>query len=181
MKKVLGILSIILSVSASVAHADVTPATTVGANTSSPLYTSLFSGLYAGFKVGANVSDASGAVTKPSHTTVFPGFTLGYGVDVGPVMLGAEAFADLHHGSATFKDGGLDAKIGMPFGQIMPYARVGFTLDWPATRPHWGVGVEYAATRNLGVTAEWTGDHANAEHSSWNNNSFTVGMHYYFR
>jgi outer membrane immunogenic protein len=176
MKKVLGILIVSLSATAGLAHADALSLTPAG---------SPFSGPYVGFKVGANVSDASGQTNKPTHTTVFPGLTAGYGVDVGSVMLGAEAFADFHHGSATFKDGGLDAKLGMPlttsFGQIMPYARLGFTANWPSTRPHWGLGVEYAATKNIGVAAEWTGDHTNADHSSWNNNSFTVGMHYYFR
>lgn len=176
MKKLLGILIISLSATAGLAHADVLILSPAG---------SLFSGPYVGFKVGANVSSASGEVNKPSHTTVFPGLTAGYGFDIGSVMLGAEAFADFHHGSATYKDGGIDAKLGLPlaapFGQIMPYARVGFTVDWPSTRPHWGLGVEYATTKHLGVSAEWTGDHTNAQHSSWNNNSFTVGMHYYFR
>ena len=172
MNKYLGIFIIYLAASTALAHADEhTPAPTG----------SFFSGAYVGFKVGADVSSASGAVNKPSHTTVFPGFTAGYGFDVGSVMFGAEAFADLHHGSATYKDGGIDAKLGVPLGQIMPYARLGFTVDWPSTRPHWGLGVEYAATKNLGVTAEWTGDHTNANKTSWNNNSFTVGMHYYFR
>ncbi|MFL9961024.1 porin family protein [Paraburkholderia sediminicola] len=172
MKKTLATLVVFLATASGFAHADdITSAPTA----------SLFSGPYVGFKVGANVSSAAGEINKPSHTTVFPGFTAGYGFNVGPLMLGAEAFADLHHGSATYKDGGIDAKLGMPFGQIMPYARLGFTVDWPATRPHWGLGVEYAATKNLGVTAEWTSDHANAENSSWHNNSFTLGMHYYFR
>lgn len=172
MKKILGIFIISLTAVTSFARAD--DLTTMPSG-------SLFSGPYVGFKVGANISDASGAISKPSHTTIFPGLTAGYGVDVGPVLLGAEAFADLHHGSATYKDGGVDAKLGVPLGQFMPYARLGFTLDWPSTRPHWGLGVEYAATKHLGLTAEWTGDHTNADHSSWNNNSFTMGMHYYFR
>jgi outer membrane immunogenic protein len=75
----------------------------------------------------------------------------------------------------------LDAKFGIPFGRIMPYARLGVTMNWPGTSPHWGLGVEYAATGNFGVVAEWTGDHASAEHTKWNNNRFTVGVHYYFR
>ncbi|WP_245641406.1 porin family protein [Paraburkholderia bannensis] len=185
-KKLLAILITCLTSGITLAHADdafTTPAPVAAplAGASFASSGSLFSGPYAGFKVGANVSNASGAYSKPTHTTVFPGFTLGYGFDVGSLMIGAEAFADLHHGSATFKDGGFDAKIGMPIGQIMPYARMGLTLDWPAARPHWGVGVEYAVTRNLGVAAEWTGDHSNSKNTNWNNNSFTLGMHYYFR
>lgn len=176
-KKLFGILIISLASCMSLAHADA-PAKPFDYATGS---SSLFAGPYAGFKVGANISNASGAVNKPTHTTLFPGLTLGYGVDVGSLMIGAEAFADFHHGSATFKDGGVDAKIGMPIGRIMPYARAGFTVDWPSTRPHWGLGAEYAVTRNLGVAAEWTADHASSKNTSWNNNSFTVGVHYYFR
>jgi hypothetical protein len=49
-----------------------------------------FSGPYIGAKVGVNVSSASGATNKPTHTTVFPGFVAGYPFNAGPVVLGAE-------------------------------------------------------------------------------------------
>jgi len=39
----------------------------------------------------------------------------GYGYDVKQFMIGAEVFADFHHGSTTYKDGGVDLKVGMPF------------------------------------------------------------------
>lgn len=140
-----------------------------------------FSGAYVGAKVGVNVSSASGATNKPSHTTVFPGFVAGYGFYTGPVVLGAEVFADLHHGSATFKDGGIDAKIGYPIAQFMPYARVGVTTDWPSARLHYGLGLEYKFTKNVSMFSEWTRDSSNAYDTHWTNNSFVVGANYRFK
>lgn len=140
-----------------------------------------FSGPYIGFKAGANVSSASGAVDKATHTTMFPGFVAGWLFNVGPVVLGAEAFADLHHGSATFKDGGVDAKIGYPVGQVMPYARLGFTTDWPATGLHGGLGVEYKFARDWSVFGEWTHDSAHAYGSKWVNDSFTLGLNLHLK
>jgi outer membrane immunogenic protein len=140
-----------------------------------------FSGPYLGLKVGANVSSASGETYKPTHTTVFPGFVAGYGFNVGPVVLGAEVFMDLHHGSATYKDGGIDAKIGYPIGQVMPYGRIGFTTDWPATALHGGLGVEYKLTKNVSMFSEWTHDSAHADGSKWTNDSFTIGVNYRFK
>jgi opacity protein-like surface antigen len=141
---------------------------------------SQFAGPYVGFKVGLNNSDASGVVNKASHTTVFPGFMAGYNFDVDRFVLGAEIFADLHHGSSTYKDGGIDAKFGMPFNQIMPYARVGFTSSWPETRLHWGLGVEYKFARHVSVAGEWTTDSSNKDGTKRRNNSFTVGLQYHF-
>jgi outer membrane immunogenic protein len=140
-----------------------------------------FSGPYIGAKVGVNVSSASGSIDKPSHTTFFPGLVAGYGFNVGPVVLGAEVFTDFHHGSATFKDGGIDAKIGYPINQFMPYARLGMTTDWPSDRFHYGVGVEYRFTKNVSMFSEWTADSGSAYNTSWKNNSFTIGANYRFK
>lgn len=139
-----------------------------------------FAGPYMGFKVGVNTSDASGVVNKASHTTVFPGFTAGYNFDVDRFVLGAEAFADLHHGSTTYKDGGIDAKFGMPFNQFMPYARVGLTTDWPDVRFHWGLGVEYKFAKHVSAVGEWTTDTSNHDGTRRTNNSFTIGVQYHF-
>jgi outer membrane immunogenic protein len=146
-----------------------------------PYFQSPFSGLYVGAKVGANVSDASGAVNIPSRTSFFPGVTVGFGFDAGPVLLGGEAFADFHHGSTTRKDAGFDAKLGVPLQRYMPYLRVGATSQWPDTRLHWGLGVEYKALQSLGVAAEWTTDKSSADNVRRHNNSFTLGVHYYFQ
>ena len=141
---------------------------------------SQFAGPYVGFKLGVNNSDASGAFNKASHNTVFPGFTAGYNFDVQRFVVGAEAFADLHHGSTTFKDAGIDAKFGMPFNQFMPYIRAGFTGDDPDTRFHWGLGVDYKFAEHVSAVAEWTTDSSHHDGTKRTNNSFTVGVQYHF-
>jgi outer membrane immunogenic protein len=147
-----------------------------------PYFTSPFSGLYVGAKVGANVSDASGGLRVPSHTSFFPGVTVGFGFDVGPVMLGGEAFADFHHGSTTRKDAGFDAKLGLPIERrYMPYLRLGATSQWPDSRLHYGLGLEYKALQSLGLGVEWTADTSAANGIRRHNNSFTLGAHYYFQ
>ncbi|APR36982.1 outer membrane protein [Paraburkholderia sp. SOS3] len=175
---------------AGVAHAQtpevtsaVTPLTTPTKSPDSQVLAthSEFAGPYAGIKVGGNWSDASGVVNKGTHGTAFFGAMAGYGFDVGRFVLGAEAFADFHGGSTTKVDGGLDARIGMPFDRIMPYARIGFTTAWPDTRLHGGLGVEYAIYKNIHINGEWTADRSNSNGTKRTNNSFTVGMTYYFR
>ena len=141
---------------------------------------SQFAGPYLGFKLGVNTSNASGNIYKSSHTTVFPGFTAGYNFDVNRFVVGAEIFADLHHGSVTFKDAGIDAKIGMPFNQWMPYARVGFTGDEPDTRLHWGLGIEYKFSKRVSAVGEWTTDSSNCDGTKRKNNSVTIGVQYHF-
>lgn len=141
---------------------------------------SQFAGPYVGFKLGLNHSNASGAIDRAAHNTAFPGFTAGYNVDVERLVIGAEAFADLHNGSSTGKDGGIDAKFGLPFQQIMPYARIGFTAQEPSTRFHWGLGVEYKFARHVSALGEWTTDWSNHDGTQRRNNSYTVGLQYHF-
>ncbi len=115
-----------------------------------------------------------------SHATTFPGLTAGYGFDVKQFVIGAEVFADFHHGSTTFKDGGVDLKFGMPFNTVMPYARLGMTGTWPNARLHGGLGVEYKFVKQFSVAAEWTADSSRHDGTKRRNDSVTVGVHYYF-
>jgi outer membrane immunogenic protein len=109
-----------------------------------------FSGGYVGFKLGENRSNASGVAPRARHDTTFPGLVAGYAFDAGPLVLGAEVFTDFHHGSATGKDGGLDAKVGVPVGKLMPYARLGFTGSWPDTRlVDWEWNISYPVNSDL--------------------------------
>jgi outer membrane immunogenic protein len=175
-----------LAALAGIAHAQTpasTSATTPAQSSDSQSLTahSEFAGPYAGIKVGGNWSDASGVVNRDTHGTAFFGAMAGYGFDVGRFVLGAEAFADLHGGSTTKDDGGLDLRFGMPFNKIMPYARIGFTSAWPDTRLHGGLGVEYAIYKNIHISGEWTADRSNSNGTKRTNNSFTVGVTYYFR
>ncbi|MDR5831565.1 porin family protein [Caballeronia sp. LP006] len=145
-------------------------------------HASEFSGPFVGAKLGLNFSDATGHDFEEStHTTFFPGLTAGYNVDVNQFVVGVEGFADLHAGSTTKKDGGIDVKVGMPIdGNIMPYARVGFTGTWPDTRLHYGAGVEYKFAKQWSVAGEYTADTAHFDGGHRRNDSLTVGVHYYF-
>jgi outer membrane immunogenic protein len=139
-----------------------------------------FSGAYAGFKVGQNRSDASGVVNTKSHDTTFPGLTAGYNFDVSRFVIGAEVFADLHNDSTTYRDGGVDLKVGMPFNSFMPYARLGATGNWPNTRLHGGLGIEYKLIKNASIATEWTTDTSKHDGTKRRNASVTFGVHYYF-
>lgn len=139
-----------------------------------------FVGPYAGVKIGQNESDASGEINKSSHSTTFPGMTAGYNFDVGSFIVGPEVFADMHHGSTTYKDAGADIKFGMPYKAFLPYGRFGFTGTWPNAHLHGGVGLEYKLAAKWSVVGEWTMDKSSHEDTTRTNNSFTLGVHYFF-
>jgi outer membrane immunogenic protein len=115
-----------------------------------------FSGPYAGIKLGQDWSNASGVVNITRHDSTFFSLNAGYNLDISLFVIGAEIFSDFHHSSTTYKDVGIDAKLGMPFGHFMPYARFGLTGSSPDMRPHGGVGVEYKASPRVAMAAEWT-------------------------
>jgi outer membrane immunogenic protein len=143
---------------------------------------SVFYGPYVGIKLGENWSNSSGAVSNSTHNTTFVGVMAGYGFDVNRFVLGVEGFSDFHGGSTTKDDGGVDVRFGIPLNRVlMPYARLGFTGTWPTTRLHGGLGVEYALYDNVHVSGEWTTDTSNSKETKRTNNSFTIGLTYYFR
>jgi outer membrane immunogenic protein len=139
-----------------------------------------FSGPYAGVKLGENWSSAFGNVNVARHDSTFLGLVTGYNFDVSSFVAGAEVFADFHHSSTTYKDMGIDAKVGMPFGHFMPYTRLGFTGPYPGTRLHGGIGVEYKVSPRISLAGEWTADAGRHDGTECKNNSVTIGMHYYF-
>ncbi|WP_346730286.1 porin family protein [Caballeronia sp. dw_276] len=139
-----------------------------------------FSGPYAGLKVGENWSDASGVVNVGSHASTFLGLTAGYNFDVSSFVIGAEAFADFHNSSTTYKDAGIDAKLGLPFNTVMPYVRLGATGSWPNVRFHTGLGVEYKFIKQASLALEWTADQSKHDGTTRHNNSVTLGVHYFF-
>ncbi|CAB3773186.1 outer membrane protein [Paraburkholderia humisilvae] len=140
-----------------------------------------FAGPYVGIKLGENWSNAKGVVNTATRARTFFGAMAGYGFDVGPFVLGPEVFADLHNGSTTGRDAGVDARIGLPINRIMPYARIGFTGISPDTRFHGGLGVEYAVSEDVHVGLEWAADTSHTNGTKRNNNSLTVGLQYYFQ
>jgi outer membrane immunogenic protein len=142
---------------------------------------SQFAGPYVGAKFGIDRSDRTGNNPRSAHSTWYPGVLGGVNYDVSRFVVGFEGFGDFHSGATTYKDGGVDLKVGMPIsGNIMPYGRVGFTGSWPSTRLHYGAGVEYKFARNWSVAGEYTGDTTSHGGSRYSNNSVTVGVHYYF-
>lgn len=138
-----------------------------------------FAGPYVGAKYGADFSRETGAVYS-SESVPFFGVTAGYNVDVQNFVIGAEAFGDFHERAATRKDGGIDMKLGLPMNDVMPYARLGFTGGWPDTRLHYGLGVEAKFAKHVGVAVEWTGDTSHSAGERRENDSLTLGAHYFF-
>jgi outer membrane immunogenic protein len=144
------------------------------------VHASDFAGVFVGAKAGVNWSDSTGRTYQATHATGFPGLTVGFNYDLAPVVIGIEGFADFHAGSTTKKDAGFDAKLGMPINKIMPYVRLGFTAGWPDTRFHYGAGTEYKLAKHWSVAGEWTADRSSYQGGHRQNNSLTVGVHYFF-
>ena len=142
--------------------------------------TSGFTGLYAGVQVGSNLSQSSddAGVTKKS---TYPGFLLGYAAEKEGFLLGVEAFADYHNDSSTYKDGGFGIKVGKVFSNVLVYGRVGATGTWPSWRAQYGAGLETKIDRNVGVSAFVTRDKTTDNGINRENNSFVLGLNYYFR
>lgn len=96
-------------------------------------------------------------------------------------MIDAEVFADVHGGSTTRKDAGIDARFGMSINRnLVPYARIGVRGTWPDTRPHYGAGVEYKLNGKWSVAGENAGDGASYDRGHRRNDSLTVGVDYFF-
>ena len=152
-----------------------------------------FDGVWLGAKLGYNQSDLSG-FDKQSATAF--GLVGGYNWDVESFLVGVEGFADLN-GKATHNPGsvnygsrdlGIDGKFGVPVGDWLPYARLGYVRttgngDASSIRgsgAHLGLGAEYKFTPTLSVSGEYS--HANAKSGlvRLNNNNFMLGLNYYF-
>ncbi|MFZ5501955.1 MAG: OmpA family protein [Pseudomonadota bacterium] len=161
------------------------------------VHASEFDGSWAGAKVGVNDSDAvilPTTLNRRDSTAL--GLEGGHNWNVGSVLLGVNGYYDLNakkthapggvnYGSDTY---GLDAKLGLPKGKWLPYAKVGYgrtTGSGGATTirssdEHYGVGVEYKFAPSWSLAAEYSKSHA-ANAAGWlANNNYTVGVNYYF-
>ncbi|MDP2694132.1 MAG: OmpA family protein [Gallionella sp.] len=158
-----------------------------------------FDGLYLGVKAGLNRSDITGATTASKENVETFGFEEGYNWDMGGYLLGGSFFADLNQktnrtavavysGSNTI---GLDLKLGLPNGNLMPYAKAGWDRTngmgaFPASQfkytndLHLGLGVEYKLAQNWSFAGEWTKSASKTLGSKLRNDNFTVGLNYYF-
>lgn len=99
----------------------------------------------------------------------------------------APAPATVNYGSHVY---GLDLKLGLPNGNWMPYAKLGYAHtggrgDAYASAvgdngAHLGLGVEYKFAPSWSVAGEWTNNSGKSGATKLDNNNFTLGVNYYF-
>ncbi len=158
-----------------------------------------FTGGWVGAKAGVNRSDVTnaGAALGSANASTY-GFEGGYNWDVNSILLGVDGFADYnqkvdHTSSAgTINFGsdvvGADLKAGLPKGQWLPYAKLGFgsnkwtggVLTGNASGAHLGLGVEYKIAPHFSVAGEFTSMAGKSTGFKSTNNNVTVGINYYF-
>lgn len=159
-----------------------------------------FGGGYVGGKIGANRTDMT-AVDR--QTPLATGVEGGYNWDMNSVLLGVDGFMDFngkktHTGvlpaPATVNYGshvyGLDFKLGLPNGNWLPYAKLGYARvngrgDAYASAvggsgAHLGLGVEYKFAPNWSLAGEWTNSTGKSGATKLKNNNLTLGLNYYF-
>ena len=155
---------------------------------------------YVGGKIGVNRTDMT-AVDRQSP--VATGIEGGYNWDMDSMLLGVDGFMDfngkknhagvapapaaVNYGSHVY---GLDLKLGLPSGNWMPYAKLGYAHvggrgDAYASAvggsgAHFGLGVEYKFAPSWSVAGEWTNGSGKSGATKLNNDNFTIGLNYYF-
>jgi outer membrane protein OmpA-like peptidoglycan-associated protein len=158
-----------------------------------------FAGGWVGANAGVNRSDVTnaGAALGSGNAATY-GFEAGYNWDVKNILLGVDGFADynqkVNHTSAagTINFGsdvvGADVKLGLPKGQWLPYAKLGFgsnkwtggALTGNASGAHLGLGVEYKFAPHFSVAGEFTSMAGKSTGLKSTNNNVTLGLNYYF-
>lgn len=162
-----------------------------------------FSGGWIGAKAGNNRSDIVGAPDAASAKNASTyGFEAGYNWDVSGFLLGVDGFLDynqktnhtnatpgavVNYGSDVY---GLDVKLGLPSGNWLPYAKLGYgnakltggTVTGSGSAAHLGLGVEYKFAPHWSVAGEYTSisDKYLGNAQKLNNNNVTIGINYYF-
>lgn len=159
-----------------------------------------FDGGYVGAKIGVNRTDMT-AVSRQSP--VATGLEGGYNWNMDSILLGVDGFLDFngkktHTGTApapaTVNYGshvyGLDLKLGLPNGNWMPYAKLGYAHvggrgDAYASvvgdsGAHLGLGIEYKFAPQWSVAGEWTNNSGKSGATKLDNDNFTLGVNYYF-
>ena len=159
-----------------------------------------FGGGYVGGKIGANRTNMT-AVDRQSPLAT--GVEGGYNWNMDSLLLGVDGFMDFngkktHTGvlpaPATVNYGshvyGLDFKLGLPNGNWLPYAKLGYAHvdgrgDAYASAvggngAHLGLGVEYKFAPNWSLAGEWTNNTGKSGVAKLNNNNLTLGVNYYF-
>jgi outer membrane immunogenic protein len=132
---------------------------------------------YLGAKVGYNTNSPA---TNYTSDQFYPGLEVGYGWDIGNVLLGVDGFGDWHPKSVTSRDYGADVKLGFPMYIFMPYAKLGVTGSWPGNRVNGALGIEYKFARRWSVVGEWFADSKTVNGQAYKNSNISVGASYYF-
>jgi VCBS repeat-containing protein len=163
-----------------------------------------FRGKYFGGKIGINNSSASGTTSAPSASTlayVLQGGYLqgGYNWDLRVVVVGVGAYFDwnsyaqhsngISYGSRAY---GVDAKVGLPVGDWLPYFKLGYGYSTgirdinlrtvAQNRLNGAVGIEYNFAPRWSAIAEYKRNSFSNRNGSItiNNKTFTFGFNYYF-
>lgn len=152
-----------------------------------------FDGGWLGGKLGSNRSSSTGVDTGSATAYGLEG---GYNWNRNGFLLGVDGFVDSNrkadHNPAPFNYGsrayGIDAKLGLPSGNWLPYARLGYARtngNGAASAigsgdAHLGLGVEYKFAPHWSVAGEYTTASAKTAGNKLNNNNFTLGINYYF-
>jgi len=159
-----------------------------------------FDGGYVGGKIGVNRTNMTDVSRQSPVATGLEG---GYNWNMNSMLLGVDGFVDFngkktHTGTgvapATVNYGshvyGLDLKLGLPNGNWMPYAKLGYAHiggrgDAYASAvgdngAHLGLGVEYKFAPSWSVAGEWTNNSGKSGATKLDNNNFTLGVNYYF-
>ncbi|HEU0219766.1 MAG TPA: OmpA family protein [Gallionella sp.] len=159
-----------------------------------------FDGGYVGGKIGVNRTDMT-AVSRQSP--IATGLEGGYNWNRNGMLLGVDGFLDfngkkthtgvapapatVHYGSHVY---GLDLKLGLPNGNWMPFAKLGYAHTGGRgdayasvvgdSGAHYGLGVEYKFAPQWSVAGEWTNNTGKSGATKLNNDNFTIGVNYYF-
>jgi OOP family OmpA-OmpF porin len=155
-----------------------------------------FDGAYVGLKAGGSRSAGTGD-QKASASAL--GVEGGYGWDAGKALLGIYGFLNFND-STTHSPSGLDygsdiyglgLKAGLPIGNLLPYAKLGYAeakgrKDASGVRGDGvigALGVEYKLSTNWSVSGEYsyTNPSVNIADTKFKNENFMLGLNYYFK
>lgn len=152
-----------------------------------------FDGSWIGAKLGSNSSSMTGVDTQRATSYGLKG---GHNWNMSGYLLGVDGFADsngkkthnpgaVNYGSSAY---GLDAKLGLPAGKWLPYAKLGYARTngngaasaIGGSDIHLGLGVEYKFAPSWSLLGEYTGGSAKTGATKLNNNNLSIGLNYYF-
>ena len=167
-----------------------------------------FTGAYVGAKAGVNDSNMgvgnaaamSGIQIPHEHNYgTALGLEAGYGWALGRTVLGVDAgYGYNATGRSSYSSGnqgygsrdyGLGLKFGIPVtDNLMPYAKLGYghltgtgaASGLSGNGANGGLGVEYLFAPHWSVAGEWNTMSVSSNANTMNNNTYTLGVNYYF-